>query len=93
MKLANRLHIIIDSDAIDYNTSGIYLDGVNRNIDSKSKDESVNANEEYKANDNKISDTKVEVGNGTSITLKAGLGTGKDRTDVMATGLENQHEQ
>ena len=93
VKLAGGLHISIDSDAYDYNSSGIYLEGVDVSRDSQSRDESMNANKEYKANDNKISDIKVEVGHGTSITLKAGLGTDKDRTDVMATGLENQHEQ
>ena len=89
VKLADGLHITIESDAIDYNTSGIYLEGVDISRDPKSRDESVNANEEYKANGNKISDTKVEVGNGTSITVKAGIGTDKDRKDIMAVGLEN----
>lgn len=93
VKLADRLHITIDSDATDYNTSGVYLEGVDVNRNPDSQDESVNANAEYKANGNKISDTKVEVGHGTSITVKAGIGADKDRTDVMATGLENQHEQ
>lgn len=89
VKLADGLHITIDSDATDYNISGIYLEGVDVSRDSQSRDESVNANKEYKANDNKISDTKVEVGHGTSITVKAGIGADKDRKDIMAVGLEN----
>lgn len=89
VKLADGLHITIDSDETDYNSSGIYLEGVDVSRDSQSRDESVNANEEYKANDNKISDTKVEVGHGTSITVKAGIGADKDRKDIMAVDLEN----
>lgn len=89
VKLADGLHITIDSDAFDYNTSGIYLDGVDRNSDPKSRDESVNANAEYTANGNKISDTTVEVGSGTSITVNAGLAENKERDHLFAVGLEN----
>lgn len=89
VKLADGLHITVDSDGWDYNTSGIYLDGVDVSRDQKSRDESVNANEEYKANGNKISDTKVEVGSGTSITVNAGLAENKERDHLFAVGLEN----
>lgn len=90
VKLADGLHIRLDSDGWDYDISGIYLDGVNRNSDPKGNhDESVNANEEYTANGNKISDTKVVVGSGTSITLNAGLKENVNRHRVFAVGLEN----
>lgn len=89
VKLADGLHITIDSDAIDYNTSGIYLEGVDVSRNPQSKDESVNANKEYEANGNKISDTTVEVGNATSITVNAGLAENKNRDHLFAVGLEN----
>lgn len=90
VKLANGLHIRLDSDGWDYDTSGIYLDGVNRNSDSKGNhDESVNANDEYIANGNKISDTHVEVGSGTSITVNAGIKENVNRSRAFAVGLEN----
>ena len=89
VKVAEGIHITVDSDGNDYDTSGIYLDGVNRSSDPKgSKDESVNANAEYKKNGH-ISGTHVEVGNGTSITLNAGLKENENRNRVFAVGLEN----
>ena len=73
--LADGLQITLTSDGNNYNTTGIYLEGVDTNKDPKeSHDESKNANVEFQANGNKISDTRVEVGNHTSITVNAGLG-------------------
>lgn len=90
VNLADGLQITLTSDGNNYNTTGIYLEGVNTNTDSKgSHDESVNANEEFSANENKISDTRVEVGNHTSITVNAGLGEDKTRERIFAVGLEN----
>ena len=89
VKLADGLHITVDSDGYNYDTTGIYLNGVNRNSDPKgSHDESVNANAEYKKN-GKISDTIVEVGNATSITVNAGLAENRERKRAFAVGLEN----
>ena len=69
------IQITLTSDGNNYNTTGIYLEGVDTNKDPKeSHDESKNANVEFQANGNKISDTRVEVGNHTSITVNAGLG-------------------
>lgn len=90
VNLADGLQITLTSDGNNYNTTGIYLEGVNTNTDSKgSHDESVNANDEFRANGNKISDTRVEVGNHTSITVKAGLEEDKIRDHIFAVGLEN----
>lgn len=93
VKLADGLHIALTSDGNDYDTTGIILAGVDKSSDSKgSHDESVNANDEFIANGNKISDTRVEVGNGTSITVDAGLRKleeNENRNRVFAVGLEN----
>ncbi len=93
VKLADGLHIALTSDGNDYDTTGIILAGVDKNSDSKgSHDESVNANDKFIANGNKISDTHVEVGNGTSIRVDAGLRELKEnenRNLVFAVGLEN----
>lgn len=93
VNLADGLQITLTSDGNNYNTTGIYLEGVDTNKDPKgSHDESVNANDEFLANGNKISDTRVEVGNGTSITVEAGLRELKEnetRDRIFAVGLEN----
>lgn len=90
VNLADGLQITLTSDGNNYNTTGIYLEGVDTNKDPKgSHDESVNANDEFRANGNKISDTRVEVGNHTSITVNAGLGEDKTRNRIFAVGLEN----
>ena len=94
VKLADGLQITLTSDGNNYNTTGIYLEGVDTNKDPKgSHDESVNANDEFRANGNKISDTRVEVGNHTSITVNAGLGEDKTRNHIFAVGLENHFGQ
>ena len=62
VNLADGLQITLTSDGNLYNTTGIYLEGVDRSHDPKSTDESVNANEEYKNNGNQISSTTVNVG-------------------------------
>lgn len=93
VKLADGLHIALTSDGNNYDTTGIILAGVDKSSDSKgSHDESVNANDEFIANGNKISDTRVEVGNGTSITVDAGLREleeNENRNRIFAVGLEN----
>ena len=90
VNLADGLQITLTSDGNNYNTTGIYLEGVDTHKNPKgSHDESVNANDEFRANGNKISDTRVEVGNHTSITVNAGLGEDKTRNRIFAVGLEN----
>lgn len=90
VNLADGLQITLTSDGNNYNTTGIYLEGVDTHKNPKgSHDESVNANDEFRANGNKISDTRVEVGNHTSITVNAGLGEDKTRERIFAVGLEN----
>ena len=90
VKLADGLHIKVNSDGNRYITSGIYLKGVDTSLDPDKKDESVSANKEYIANRKKISDTRIEVGNGTSITLEAGLNGNEKREYIFAEGLENK---
>ena len=94
VKLADGLQITLTSDSdgnhnSTTNTTGIYLEGVDRSRDSKSTDESVNANEEFRDKGYKISDTRVEVGNNTSITVNAGLREDETRNHIFAVGLEN----
>jgi outer membrane autotransporter protein len=89
VNLADGLQITLTSDGNLYNTTGIYLEGVDRSHDPKSTDESVNANEEYKNNGNQISSTTVNVGSGTTITVNAKAPEGKNGTFVNSVALEN----
>lgn len=93
VKLADGLHLEVNSDGCNYNTSGIYLDGVDG---SKGSNESLAANAIWQANQGHIPDTHVEVGDSTSIAVKVGPGEEKESEDisknrqvVMAVGLEN----
>ncbi|MDD6870494.1 hypothetical protein, partial [Allisonella histaminiformans] len=89
VKLADGMTVKVDATGNSYNATGIYLEGVDRSHDPKSKDESVNANEEYKNNDNQISSTTVNVGSGTEITVKAEAPEGKTGVHVNSVALEN----
>ena len=89
VNLADGLQITLTSDGNLYNTTGIYLEGVDRSHDPKSTDESVNANEEYKNNGNQISSTTVNVGSRTTITVNAKAPEGKTGTFVNSVALEN----
>ena len=89
VNLADGLQITLTSDGNYYNTSGIYLEGVDRSHNPKSTDESVNANKEYKNNGNQISSTTVNVGSGTTITVNAKAPEGKTGTFVNSVALEN----
>ena len=89
VNLADGLQITLTSDGNYYNTTGIYLEGVDRSHDPKSTDESVNVNEEYKNNGNQISSTTVNVGSGTTITVNAKAPEGKTGTFVNSVALEN----
>ncbi|WP_296958562.1 autotransporter outer membrane beta-barrel domain-containing protein [uncultured Dialister sp.] len=89
VRLANGLNVKVDAAGNYYNTSGIYLEGVDRSHYPKSTDESVNANEEYKNNGNQISSTTVNVGSGTTITVNAKAPEGKTGTFVNSVALEN----
>ena len=87
VNLADGLQITLTSDGINYNTTGIYLEGVDTHHGTP--DESDAANKEYDNNGKKISSTTVNVGNHTSITVNAGLGEDKTRDHIFAVGLEN----
>lgn len=82
VNLPDGLQITLTSDGNNYNTTGIYLEGVDTNKDPKgSHDESKNANVEFQANGNKISDTRVEAGNDVTLSVK----TGKFNNDKNTT--------
>lgn len=89
VNLADRMTVEVDATGNHYNATGIYLEGVDRSHDPKSKDESVNANEEYKNNGNQISSTTVNVGSGTTITVNDKAPEGKTGTFVNSVALEN----
>ena len=89
VKLADGMTVKVDATGNSYNATGIYLEGVDRSHDPKSKDESVNANEEYKNNDNQISSTTVNVGSGTTITVNDKAPEGNTGTFVNSVALEN----
>ena len=87
VKLADGLNVKVDATGTSYNSSGIYLEGVDTHHGKPY--ESVAANTEYKANGNKISDTTVHVGNNTTISVKASTPEGQQGTYVNAVALEN----
>ena len=89
VNLADRMTVEVDATGNHYNATGIYLEGVDRSHDPKSKDESVNANEEYKNNGNQISSTTVNVGSGTTITVNDKAPEGNTGTFVNSVALEN----
>ncbi len=90
VNLADGLQITLTSDGNNYNTTGIYLEGVDTNTDPKgSHDESVNANDEYEKKGHQISSNTVNVGSGTTITVNAKAPEGKTGTFVNANALEN----
>ena len=89
VKLADGMTVKVDATGNSYNATGIYLEGVDRSHDPKSKDKSVNANEEYENNGNQISSTTVNVGSGTTITVNDKAPEGKTGTFVNSVALEN----
>lgn len=89
VNLADGMTVEVDATGNYYNATGIYLEGVDRSHDPKSKDESVNANEEYKNNGNQISSTTVNVGSGTTITVNDKAPEGNTGTFVNSVALEN----
>ena len=89
VNLADGMTVKVDATGNHYNATGIYLEGVDRSHDPKSKDESVNANEEYKNNGNQISSTTVNVGSGTTITVNDKAPEGNTGTFVNSVALEN----
>lgn len=89
VNLADGMTVEVDATGNYYNATGIYLEGVDRSHDPKSKDESVNANEEYKNNGNHISSTTVNVGSGTTITVNDKAPEGNTGTFVNSVALEN----
>lgn len=87
VNLADRLTVKVDAAGDHYNASGIYLEGVD--IHHGDPDESDAANDQYQANGNKISDTTVNVGNGTAISVTAMNPEGSAGTFLNSAGLEN----
>ena len=87
VNLADGLQITLTSDGNDYNTTGIYLEGVDTHHGTP--DESVAANKEYENNGNQISSTTVNVGSGTTITVNAKAPEGNTGVHLDAHALEN----
>lgn len=88
VKLADGLNIQVDAAGNEYNTSGIYLEGVDTHHGLP--DESDAANDEYtnKYHGN-ISPTTVVVGKGTTIAVKANAPEGKVGDYLNGAALEN----
>lgn len=88
VNLPDGLQITLTSDGNNYNTTGIYLEGVDTNKDPKgSHDESKNANVEFQANGNKISDTRVEAGNDVTLSVKTGKFNNDKNTTYVFTSF------
>lgn len=86
VKLADGLNINVEAVGNQYNSSGIYLEGVDTHHGKP--DESVAANQAYTAN-GKISNTTVKMGNNTAISVTASTPEGQQGTYVNANALEN----
>lgn len=88
VKLANGLNVKVDAAGKYYNTSGIYLEGVDTHHGDP--DESDAANDAY-TNTYKghISPTTVHVGEGTTITVHANAPGGNPGDFLNAVALEN----
>lgn len=87
VKLANGLNVKVDAAGNYYNTSGIYLEGVDTHHGVS--DESDAANAAYEKNGGHISSTTVNVGKGTAITVNAKTPENQVGTNVCAVALEN----
>ena len=86
VKLVDGLNVKVEAVGNQYNSSGIYLEGVDTHHGKP--DESVVANQAYTAN-GKISDTTVKMGNNTAISVTASTPEGQQGTYVNANALEN----
>lgn len=88
VELADGLNVDVDAVGNGYNSSGIYLEGVDTHHGTP--DESDAANDEYtnKYHGN-ISPTTVVVGKGTTIAVKANVPKGKVGEFLNAVALEN----
>lgn len=87
VKLADGMTVKVDATGNHYNSSGIYLEGVDTHHGTSN--ESYAANEAYVKNGNRISSTTVNVGNGTVITVNAKAPEGKTGVRLDAHALEN----
>lgn len=87
VKLADGLTVQVNAMGTGYNSSGIYLEGVDTHHGKP--DESDAANQEYIANGNRISDTTIQVGNNSTLTVNASVPEGQQGTYVNANALEN----
>ena len=88
VKLANGLNVKVDAAGNYYNTSGIYLEGVDTHHGIP--DESDAANDAYTNTYNgHISPTSVHVGDQTTITVHANAPEGKSGDFLNAVALEN----
>ena len=86
VKLTDGMTVKVDATGNHYNSSGIYLEGVDTHHGTS--DESKAANEEYEKN-RKISSTTVNVGSETTITVNAKAPEGKTGEHLNARALEN----
>ena len=87
VKLADGLTVKVDAVGNYYNTSGIYLEGVDTHHGVP--DESNAANAAYEKNGGHISSTTVNVGKGTAITVNAKAPENQVGKNVCAVALEN----
>ena len=87
VKLADGLTVKVDAVGNRYNSSGIYLEGVDTQYGKL--DESDAANAAYEKNGKQISSTTVNVGDGTTITVNAKVPENQTGGYVYANALEN----
>ena len=87
VKLADGMTVKVDATGNDYNSSGIYLEGVDTHHGNPN--ESYAANKAYNNNGKQISSTTVNVGSGTTITVNAKAPEGKTGVRLDAHALEN----
>lgn len=87
VKLADGLNVTVNAKGTGYNSSGIYLEGVDTYHGTP--DESDAANQAYIANGNRISDATVQVGNNSTLTVNASVPEGQQGTYVNANALKN----
>lgn len=87
VKLADGMTVKVDATGNDYNSSGIYLEGVDTHHGNPN--ESYAANKAYNNNGKQISSTTVNVGSGTTITVNAKAPESKTGVKLDAHALEN----
>ena len=89
VNLADGMTLKVDATGNSYNSTGIYLEGVDTHNGIPDEFDADNANKKYTKNGNQISSTTVNVGSGTKITVKAEAPEGKTGAYVNSMALEN----